>query len=277
MGTGTGTGAAGAAPDRTQLWLPLLRRLTTEHPRWSIWKNVGSALAGTGDVDSFAPPADWPAIQRTFESWVAEEPDLGPVIICRHIPQGPHFITLQRGSEYLVQLDVKERGTFRGSTLVDAWDLQRLSEIDELGFRRVRPGVEGVIKLCMNGTRRGGRPDPEALRLKRVAELLAADPVGVEAAAELLGPAADALRRGASAVVAGAWDQRAMRTVDAWCAVRGLAEPRVAISRLWFLYYMAPRCPVIALIRDHDRRVPEERDRWLRDVEREHEVQRGVS
>ena len=265
------TGVVEAA-DRTDLWLPLLQRLTEQYPGWAVWKNVASAFAGTGDVDSFAPPEVWPDIQRTFEAWVGEQDALGPVIICRHIPQGPHFITLQVGSPYIVQLDVKERGTFRGSTLIDAWDLQRLSEMDPRGFRRVRPGVEGVIKLCMNGMQRGGQPNPEGLRVKRVAELLSSDPEGVDAAAELLGPAADALRRGARAVVDGGWDQRAMRMVDAWSLARSVAEPRVALSRLWFLYYQAARCPVVSLIRDGDRRVPDDRDAWLREIAKDHQV-----
>jgi len=169
-------------------------------------------------------------------------------------------------------LDVKERGTFRGSTLIDAWDLQRLSEMDPRGFRRVRPGAEGVIKLCMNGMQRGGQPNPEGLRVKRVAQLLSSDPEGVDAAAELLGPAADALRRGARAVVDGGWDQRAMRMVDAWSLARSVAEPRVALSRLWFLYYQAARCPVVSLIRDGDRRVPDDRDAWLREIAKDHQV-----
>ena len=261
-----------AAQDRTELWLSLLRELTEVYPSWAVWKNVGSAFAGTGDVDSFAAPASWPAIQRTFETWVASQPGLGPVIICRHIPQGPHFITLQDGSPYIVQLDVKVRGTFRGSTLIDVDDLQRLSEIDPLGFRRVRPGVEGVIKLLMNGMKKGGQPNPEGLRTKRVAALLSADPDGVVAGAELLGPAAGALRRGAAAVIDGRWDHAAMRRVEAWSLTRSIAEPGVAVSRLWFLYYQAARCPVVSLIRDHDRRVPADREGWLRDVARGHEV-----
>lgn len=263
------------AVDRTELWLPLLRELTATYPRWAVWKNVASAFAGTGDVDSFAPPEDWPAIERTFERWVADH-DLGPVIVCRHIPQGPHFMTLQEGSPYLVQLDVKVRGTFRGSTLIDAADLEQLSEIDPLGFRRVRPGVEGIIKLCMNGTRKGGGPDVEALRAKRVVELLAEDPAGADAGLALVGAAAPTLRRGVEALLAGGWDHTAMRRVEAWCAVRSLVEPGTAFSRLWFLKYRAPRCPVVTLIRDHDRRVPDDRAGWLAEVARDHEVREVV-
>jgi len=259
------------AVDRTELWLGLMRRLTEQVPGWAVWKNADSAFAGTGDVDSFAPPAEWPNIRRIFVAWVAEQ-GLGPVIVCRHIPQGPHFITLQPDSPYIVQLDVKVRGTFRGSTLIDAWDLQRLSEIDPRGYRRVRPGVEGVIKLCMNGTRKGGRPNHEGLETKRVAELLRVDPEGVELGSRLLGRASGALQRGAAAVVEGGWDRSAMRRVEAWSLLRGVAEPGVAASRVWFLYWAAKRCPVVSLIRDHDRRVPSDRDRWLAEVARDHEV-----
>lgn len=260
------------ATDRTDLWLPLLRELTETYPGWAVWKNVGSAFAGTGDVDSFAPPSDWPAIQRTFLDWVDREERLGPALICRHIPQGPHFITFEEGSPYIVQLDVKERGTFRGSTLIDAWSLLPLTEIDDLGFRRVRPGLEGVIKLCMNGVRKGGRPNAEGLRIKRVRELLASDPEGVAAAAELLGPARSPLLRGVEAVLADTWDRPAMATVEAWCALRGLAEPTVAASRWWFLNVTAKRCQVVDLIRLHDRRIEGDLDEWLAGVAEGHTI-----
>jgi hypothetical protein len=257
--------------DRTELWAPLLHELTTSYPGWAVWKNVGSAFAGTGDIDSFAPPAEWPGIQQTFVDW-ARRSGLGPVVICRHIPQGPHFITFEEGSPYIVQLDVKERGTFRGSTLIDAWSLLPRTEMDELGFRRVRPGTEGVIKLCMNGVRKGGRPNVEGLRSKRVAELLAADPEGVLSAAALLGPAQDALIRGATAVIEGGWDRRAMATVEAWCALRGFAEPTVAASRWWFLNVVAKRCGVVDLIREHDRRIDGDLATWLAEIADEHTI-----
>ena len=263
------------APDvvvrRDDLWLPFLAELTEHVPEWAVWKNVESALAGRGDIDSFAPPGRWPTIEHRFTAW-AERTGMGPVLVCRHIPQGPHFITVQRDSPYIVQLDVKTRGTFRGSTLIDADDLLSLSEVDERGFRRVRPGVEGVLKLCMNATMRGGVLNATALETKRVAELLDTDPRGVELGAELLGPAKGAARRGAAAVVAGTWDRRAMATVEAWSAARSLAEPRTALSRWWFLKAVAPRCPVIRLIRDDGRRVEGDPVEWIRDMAPGHEL-----
>lgn len=256
---------------RDDLWLPLLRSLTEGFPAWGVWKNVESALAGTGDVDSFSPPEHWPGIQRHFTDWAATQ-GLGPVLTCRHIPQGPHFITVEPGSPYIVQLDVKDRGTFRGSTLIDAWTLPGLSELDDRGFRRVRPGVEGILKLCMNGTRRGGRPNRAALDAKNVRALLAVDPEGVQLGADLLGWARGPARRGARAVLEGGWDRRAMASVEAWSAVRGLAEPRTALSRWWFLRSVAPRCPVIQLIRTENRRITGDPIRWIRSMAPGHEL-----
>ena len=257
--------------DRTDLWLPFLRRLTDTFPRWAVWKNVESALAGTGDVDSFAPPGDWTAIQQVFLEWAGEQ-GMGPAVICRHIPQGPHFVTFQPGAEHIVQLDVKERGTFRGSTLIDAETLLPLTEIDDRGFRRVRPGVEGVIKLCMNGVLRGGRANWDGLESKRVAQLLQSDPEGVVAAASLLGPAEEALLRGARAVEQGSWDRRAMATVEAWSLLRSAGEPQVPLSRVWFYKVSGKRCSLVQLIRQHDRRVPEDLDGWLALLARNHEI-----
>ncbi len=223
------------------------------------------------DIDSFAPPEEWPGIQETFIAWTRRE-GLGPVLICRHIPQGPHFIMFEEGSPYIVQLDVKERGTFRGSTLIDAWSLLPLYRDGQAGLPpgQARPG--GVIKLCMNGVRKGGLPNAEGLRLKRVAELLASDPEGVMAAAELLGPARNALLRGATAVIDGGWDRRAMATVEAWCAARSIAEPQVAASRWWFLNVVAKRCGVVDLIREHERRVAGGLETWLATVADGHTI-----
>ena len=235
-------------------------------------KNPESALSGKGDVDSLAPPSDWPGIQALFVDW-ARERGLGPVLICRHIPQGPHFITVEPDSPYILVLDVKERGTFRGSTIIDAWSLPPLSQIDERGFRRVRPGVEGVIKLCMNGVRRGGLPNEDALRVKKVAELLRSDPDGMRLGATLLGHAAPHLIKGVAALLDGGWDRGAMRRVELWSAARAVAEPRTAISRWWFVNIGAKRCPVIRLIRVADRRAPgDDPQGWLRSVATDHEL-----
>ena len=255
------------APSRAERWLPLLRCMTETFPRWAVWKNVESALTGHGDVDSFAPSSDWAAIERVWLEWLRAE-KLGPAIVCRHVPQGPHFVTLDE-SPYLLQFDVKVRGTFRGSTLIDVDSLLALAELDERGFRRIRPGAEGVLKLLYNGMRLGGRPDAGGLAAKGVVELLRRDPEGArEAARRLLGPARRPMLRAVEALLAGGWDRRSLVLVEAWTAVRSVAEPHVAASRLWFGAVLKKRCPVLQVIRQHDRRIPDDREAWLAHVAR---------
>ena len=256
-----------SARDRAELWLPFLRRMTESFPRWAVWKNVESALHGHGDVDSFAPSSDWPAIEALWLEWVRAE-GLGPAIVCPHVPQGPHFVALD-DSPWIVQFDVKVRGTFRGSTLIDVDDLLALAEIDARGFRRIRPGAEGVLKLLYNGMTLGARPDPAGLEGKHVVELLREDPEGARRAAErLLGPARRPMLRAVDALLADRWDRRSLLLVEAWTAARAVAEPHVAASRAWFAAVLKPRCPVLQVIREHDRRVPADRDAWLARVAR---------
>jgi hypothetical protein len=144
-------------------------------------------------------------------------------------------------------------------------------EIDERGFRRVRPGAEGVILLTQNGMRWGGRPDPEGLARKRVRELLRSDPDGVRAAARLFGPASGALLAGAHSVVAGSWNRPAMVAVEAWAVLRALLAPHVLVTRLW-AKRVKKRCPVLRSICSSGRRVPSDVGAWLRAVERDHEL-----
>lgn len=253
--------------DRSALWLPLLRRVTREFPRWSVWKNVRSALEGHGDVDSFAPAADWPGLGRVWLDWVRES-GLGPAILCRHVPQGPHFVALEPGSSWLVQFDVKLLATFRGWGMMDVEQLGSMTEMDDLGFRRIRPGAEGVLKLVYNGMHPGGRENPAGLHDKGVVELLAGDPDGVRMAAALFGPAAPAVRRAAERAVAGEWSRPSLLVVEAWAAAASVAQPRVALGRLWFGRVTKKRCPVLQVIRERDRRLPEDRVAWLDEVER---------
>ena len=253
--------------DRAALWLPLLQRVTKRFPRWSVWKNVESALTGHGDIDSFAPPEDWPAIGRVWREW-ARDSGLGPAVVCRHVPQGPHFVAIQPGSPWLVQFDVKMLATFRGCGLMDVDQLLDLAELDERGFRRIRPGAEGVLKLLYNGMRPGGRPDPEGLAGKRVVELLRADPEGARRAAALLGPARGAVERAVAAVVAGGWSRSSLVAVEAWALARSLLEPRTSVGRVWFGRVAKKRCPVLQVIRERDRRLPDDLDGWLAAVAR---------
>jgi hypothetical protein len=258
------------ATDLSPLWVPLLRRLTTTLPAWGLWKNADSALAGRGDFDSTAPFSDWATITAAFAEW-AEQHDLGPVVACHHVPGVLFLVAVDRAHVRLVELDVNARKYFRGWTLFRPEHLAGVMELDARGFRRVRSGAEGVILLTQNGMRWGGRPDPDGLARKRVAELLRSDPEGVHHAARLFGPAAGALRAGADAVAHGGWNRPAMVAVEGWAVMRAFLAPHVLVTRFW-AKRVKRRCPVLRSIFGEQRRLPADLDAWLRSVARDHEL-----
>lgn len=271
----------GDAGDRTELWLSLLRRLSDRFPNWGVRKNVGSALEGVGDIDSFAPRTDWPGIQHEFVEWATDE-GLGPVLVCRHevpdllpgVSAGSflHVLTVQPGSNHLLQLDVKDRSTFRGSTLLDVDAMRQLWISDERGFRRVRSGAEAVFTFCTNGSGRGGRENAEALEAKGVHDLLRSDPEGVRLAIERFGPARPALQKAIDAYLAGGWDRASMLVVEGWTTLRSLAEPGPALGRAWFGVTVKDRCPVLTTMRKGHRRVDGDPVAWIRSLSPGHDV-----
>jgi hypothetical protein len=262
---------ATAAEDRTAIWLPLLRELTATVPDWIAWKHVDSAFSGDGDIDSVAPGTDWDAIRTVVRRWAAER-GLGPVVVCSHAPGLLHIVVLPANGRLLFELDVNRHKVFLGSTLFQPADLKPLTRMDPLGFRRLRPGAEGLLKLVQNGMYRGARVNREGMRDKKIVELLASDPDGVAIAAGLFGPARAAVQRGADATVRGGWDRRAMLAVEGWALLRGLTEPRHVAWRLLFRYRRR-RCPVLVTVFRHRRRIPEAVDEWLaRVTATDHEV-----
>ncbi len=257
--------------DLSALWIPLLQRLTQVHPGWGIWKNADAALAGSGDIDSSAPAHAWDLIVSEFRGW-APSNGVGPVTACRHVPGVLFILGLDRRHSSFVELDVNARKYFRGWTLFRSEDLAPLMEMDVRGFRRLRPGAEGIMLLLGNGARWGGRPNPEGLRRKRIAEILLRDPEGVRLTAScLFGDVQGALVRAAEHVASGGWDRRSMLRVEAWALAHAVAEPKIVVGRLWSRP-IKKICPVLKTIFTHNRRVPADLDSWLDRVRRAHPV-----
>ena len=261
--------------DRTALWLPLLQQLTDVAPSWLVWKNAESAFSGVGDIDAAAAAADWPVIERTFVDWAAEH-GVGPTVVCRHIPGGLNLIAVPDGWATFLEMGTKARRFWRGSTLFVLEDLESMLVMDPRGFRRLRPGAEGLFKLLLNGTRRSGRPDLAALEAKGVRELLQADPDGVRQAAALLGPASHAAVVGARHAAAGGWSWPAMLAVEGWATMRGLADPRSWLARLRFRLRGRATCPVVEAILGQGRRIPSDREGWIRELSVDHLVYPGA-
>ncbi len=260
------------APNRdlNALWLPLLRKLTDAHRSWGLWKNADSALEGHGDFDSTAPASLWSDITATFSEWATDN-GYGPVAACRHVPGVLFLIALDEERSTFLELDVNARKYFRGWTVFRPEDLAPLMEIDERGFRRVRPGAEGVILLTQNGLKWGGRPDREGLRRKRVAEMLRSDPSGAHRAAELFGLARRPLERGIRRVAEGSWDRPAMLAVEARAVAGALREPSILLTRLQ-ARRVKRLCPMLTTIFSEQRRISGDPHRWMASVAEGHEV-----
>jgi hypothetical protein len=257
-------------PELADVWLPLLRELTERFPAWAVWKNPESAFDGPGDIDSMAPPEQWAEIEATFKAW-ARERGMRPIIVCRHVPQGPHFVAVEPGWPHLLILDVKRLSTWRGSTLIGYRQLAEVTIVDERGFRRIRPGAEGVVKLMLNGVLLGGRPNWEGLRTKGVADLLAADPEGVSIVANWFGPLAGSVRNGVDAYLRGGWDRRSMAMTELYAGAMSFLEPMTALSRLVFKRTIKD-CEILQSIRRNDRHIPDPAEAWYRKVALNHEV-----
>lgn len=256
-------------PDRVALWLPLLRQLTLSAPSWLVWKNVDSAFYGTGDIDAAARPDDWSVIVREFHAW-AEDAGVGPVFECHHIPGGLNLIAVPAGLPTFLEMGVKERRYWRGSTLFVVDDLLPMTVQDDRGFRRLPTGAEGLFKLLLNGTRRGGAPNEEALAAKGVREQLRADPGGIRLAARLLGPARHAAVVGARHAAADGWSRPAMLAVEGWAIARAATHPQEAATRLQFRRRGRATCPIVDGILSGGRQIPADRESWIERLARDH-------
>ena len=257
-------------PDRTAQWMDLLRRIASKHSPAVVWKNAEAGLSGEGDVDVMAPRSGWEEIERSFRRWATDH-DLGAVAVCRHIPGTMYLIAVDSRERAFLQLDIKDRATFRGATVFEPGALEVVSEDDARGFRRLRPGAEGLFKLVINGISSGGRPDRKNLTKERVAELLRADEEGYRRAASLLGPVSKAAVKGAEALAAGDWNRRAMARVEAYYLSKAATEPQVAFSRV-VARRAKKTCPIIKQSLRAGRRVPEDVGGWVDLVAETHAV-----
>lgn len=257
--------------DLPALWTPLLHTLSGASADQGVWKNVEAGLSGHGDVDFIAPRSEWAGVRIVVKAWAAEA-GLGPVIVCSHIPDAEFFFVVDRSQRDFLQLDVRDRVTFRGSTVFRPHDVVHLMAMDARGFRSLRAGAEGLVKLVVSGTAPGGRPKPKTLRKENVIELLASDSEGVrETAASVFGRVESTALAGAEAALAGGWNRRAMATVEAFYALKGVTEPTTVVGRLR-ARRAKKQCPVIRTSLENCRQIRTDVDDWLNEVARTHRV-----
>lgn len=257
-----------AAVDASRL--ELARRLSADVPSWGIWKNVSAAVSGTGDIDSVVLADGRAQVEKTFTRWAIDQ-GVVPVFRCDHAGglMGV-LVAVDRKAGSIVELDLTLRKTYRGSTLFHAGDVVPLLDDDPAGFRRLRPGAEGVLLLFHNGVRPGGRPNREGLAARHVVDLLARDPSGLDRGVALFASARRAARRAARATLVGRWDRAAVLTVELAYLVRALLDPRGLAGRVWFRAVVKRRCPIIRVAYAPGRALPADVDGWLRETAATH-------
>jgi hypothetical protein len=253
--------------DRSGPWLALLGRLAASVPGAAVHGDVGEGFAGEGDVDLVAPAAALGDVEDAFRAW-ADEVGLRPVFSCRHREGALVLVALGAPGEPLWELEVRFERYFKGWTMWRAEDLGGWTSIGAAGYRRLRPGVAGLLKLVPNGLRAGGRPKWPPAKRARVAERLRADPEGVRAAAALLGPVRGAAERAAAAMARGEWDRRAAATVEAWALARGMAELPTLVRRV--RARAGGTCELLATVSRHRGLVPGDPRAWAARVAADH-------
>ena len=228
-------------------WLPLLRRLTEVSPEWAVWKNADRALTVSGDIDSISPPSDRFLLLGEFSRW-AEHYAMGPIFVCRHLPGSVLGVAVRERRE-LVELQLCEEAIFRGSPLFTANDVTTLVEMDSRGFRRLRPGAEGLLLLFHNGLKHGGRPALDGVKAERLVRLLKSDPAGAAAATMLFGTVQSSAARLTEAVLSGNWDRRAALRVELWSLARARKNPSLLAERTLYRLRGSRYCPLLPVLR----------------------------
>jgi hypothetical protein len=248
--------------------------LTERIPEWLVYKNAASSFYGSGDVDSLGRRDVWPAVTEEFLIWAGQR-GLGPVVICNHVPPVLFLIAVPDESETFLEMDVSHGRLWRGSRLFDVEDASELAEMDELGFRKLRAGAEGLFKFAFNGFGWSGRPDWGALHGKGILDQLWRDPDGVHRAARISGLPVGPALRAVRAALRGSWDYTAVQMLQASSAIRSLRHPVSLTHRIpQTLRFRRgrPICDVLTPILHEGRRIPRDRAAWLDALARSHQV-----
>jgi hypothetical protein len=172
-------------------------------------------------------------------------------------------------------MDVSDGRLWRGSRLFDVGDLQELAEMDPLGFRRLRPGAEGLFKFVFNGIGWSGRPDWRTLHAKGTLDQLRRDPEGVRQAARISGLAAWPALRSVRDALGESWNYPAVHALQAASAFRSLRRPAALARRLVQTCRIrrgAEICEVLTPMLRGGRRIPGDRAAWLEALARSHQV-----
>ena len=247
-------------------WLPLIQTLSKMFSGFSIFKNSDSALLGKGDIDAVAPVENWNAIAVEFRRWACSQ-GLESVVECRHFHNVLFLVALDRKNQTFWELDLLSNSHFRGSVLFHAEDLVAHSVMDPRGYRRIRPGAEGLLLLLHNGMRWGGSKQEDWMNKGTIQYLLSQDPDGVELLARQLQLPSQPTQDAVLAVVQGSWNRKALVAIEWWAIKRAIQAPRTFLKRP--IHRMRKKnCPLLNQIFHLNRRINQSPDEWLITMEK---------
>jgi len=235
--------------DRFDLWSSLLVRLLRASPRWAVSGNVEEGLAGEGDVDLVAPPADWMELEREFRRW-AKQSGFDPIVACPHRPGVLVLVAMGDPREPLYKMEILGYRYFRGVRMFAAEDLLPAMEMDPRGWRRLRPGAAALIKLVPNGITWSGGLKWTGPKAARVLDLLRQDPEGVHLASKAFPSMGSLVESAAQAAAAGRWPRARMIALEGWALSRSLLSPLEVLSRVRYRMGTAGRCELLCALRE---------------------------
>lgn len=220
---GIDTADAGLIADQpvSECWLSLLGRLTESSRHAVVWKNAEGTLRGVGDLDVLAPAEDWDAIVEEFQRW-SDEQRLEIVRVSRD--QSMRLLAIEPGRSQRFELHVKEWIRFRRARLWHPVQLASLVQWDERGFRRLRAGAEGLLKLVLKATSRSGARRPAQIGKEGIAALMQQDWAGVRETARFFGAAERPVLASARSFISGGWNRPASLCVQGWTVLKALAQ-----------------------------------------------------
>ena len=256
--------------DEPRRLLDLGRRLTDECPDYVMWKNVDTAMAGAGDIDSILPEHHWPTAQDVFRAW-ALETGYTAVLECGHLPGSLLVVGASRSFSLLRELHLSRSVTFRGAEIIRAGDVSRLAYVDNYGLRRLRPGAEGFFVFLLNGAGYFGRKSARSPKTERAHWLMTRDPDGAKLAASLFGDAQRHALMAARAAATGEAPGQAFRRLEFYAVRRALTHPLFLTRRASFRAVHNRRC-VVAHALSNGRKVPAHWsfDAWVTAAQRSH-------
>lgn len=248
---------------RGDVWLDLLTYLSSVGATGVLLKNAQSAIKGTGDLDVLISPQDASEVVLNVIEWARRRK--GQVVVCTHVPDGPHVIVALDGYSHAFVLDLKRRRSLFGAELIDYRACANLVQPGEsvLPIRVLRPGAEAVVKAYLYGIGRGPGLATGKLRKEMVAQQLAADPEGVAGALRVVAPTKWIAQRVLRRVEHGDRAYVTVTLAKADLVVRALRTPAAGPRRAVYKVFTRDRCPAMRMIKYAERRLPDDRQAWM--------------